>query len=259
MVATSDKVPDWLLERLAAGELPPKQAAELRLRLQAQGEEHRLSALAGSNAEILAALPPARIVPEIKRRAARAADQATPTARRLRPMWAFSAVAACAAGLAVMLVVRDHGTVTQPGPGEEQPEIISVKGEVKPALRIYRKTKAGSELLRAHASVQRGDTLQIRYVAAGKRFGVIASIDARGQITFHLPEAPGQAVALERDGERALPHAYELDDSPGFERFLFVTSDGPFATGEIASALKNGTTLPAHLEVFALPLKKESP
>jgi hypothetical protein len=126
-------------------------------------------------------------------------------------------------------------------------------------LRIYRKTASGSELLRPNASVHRGDTLQIRYVAAGKRFGVIASIDARGQITFHLPEAPGQAVALGRDGERALPHAYELDDSPGFERFLFVTSDAPFSTAEIEQALKNGTALPPHLASFAMPLKKETP
>ena len=259
MAATTDKVSDWLLERLAAGELPQAQAEKLRLRLQTQGEEHRLSALAAANAETLMALPPARIVPEIKRRAAISADRPTPAVRRLWPKWALSAVAACAAGLAVMLVVRDHGTVTQPGPGQTRPEIISVKGDVKPALRIYRKTQAGSELLRAHASVHRGDTLQIRYVAAGKRFGVIASIAARGQITFHLPEAPGQAAALERDGERALPHAYELDDSPGFERFLFVTSDSQFSTAEIAPALKNGSALPAHLASFAMPLKKETP
>ena len=259
MAAATDKVPDWLLERLVAGELPPAQATALRQRLQAQGEEHRLAALAGSNAEILAALPPAQIIPEIKRRAAMSVDRARPATRRLRPLWALSAVATCAAGLAVLLVVRDHGAGTQPGPDETQPEIISVKGDVKPALRIYRKTNAGSELLRPHASAHRGDTLQIRYVAAGKRFGVIASLDARGQITFHLPEAPGQAVALERDGERALPHAYELDDSPGFERFFFVTADVPFSTTEIVQALKTSSPLPVPLTAFELTLKKETP
>ena len=259
MATATDKVPDWLLERLVAGELPPAQATALRERLQAQGEEHRLSALVGSNAEILAAHPPVLVVPEIRRRAALSADHAKPMSRRLWPMWGLSAVAACAAGLAVMLVVRDHGAGTRPGPGETQPEIINVKGDVKPVLRIYRKTSAGSELLRAHAAVHRGDTLQIRYVAAGRRFGVIASIDARGQLTFHLPEAPGRAVALERDGERALPHAYELDDSPGFERFLFVTADAPFTTAEIDQALKTGSPLPAPLTAFELTLKKEAP
>jgi len=259
MAKANDKVPNWLLERLAAGELPPAQAAALRQRLQAQGESHRLAELAGSNAEILSALPPGQVVSEIKRRAPLTADKARPAGRRLRPMWAMSAVAACAAGLAVMMVVRDHGAVTQSGPGETQPEIINVKGEVKPALRIYRKTNAGSELLRAHASVHRGDTLQIRYVAAGKRFGAIASIDARGLVTFHLPEVEGPAVVLDRDGERALPHAYELDDSPGFERFVFVTSDAPFTTTEVIQALRDGRGLPAPLAMFEIALKKEAP
>jgi hypothetical protein len=260
MARATDRVPDWLLERLAVDELPHAQAAELRQRLQAQSEAHRLSALSASDAEILSALPPERIAPEIERRAAMSADFARPARpHRLRPLWALSAVAACAAGLAVMLVVRNPGTSPKTPMDEVPPEIIGVKGDVKPVLRIYRKTASGSELLRANSSVHRGDTLQIRYVAAGKRFGVIASIDARDQITFHLPEVPGSAVALERDGERALPHAYELDDSPGFERFLFVTSNAPFATAEIAQALGSGTALPTSLTSFELPLKKETP
>jgi hypothetical protein len=260
MARATDKVPDWLLERLSAGELAHAQATELRQRLRAQGEEYRLSALSASDAEILSALPPGRIVPEIERRVTLSADCARPARpHRLRPLLAMSAVAACAAGLAVMLVVRNPGTGTKTPTDEVPREIIGVKGEVKPVLRIYRKTASGSELLRAHAAVHRGDTLQIRYLAAGKRFGVIASIDARGEITFHLPEAPGLAVALDRDGERALPHAYELDDSPRFERFLFVTSDAAFATAEVVQALKSGAALPASLTSFELPLKKETP
>jgi anti-sigma factor RsiW len=260
MAGTHDRVPDWLLERLAAGELPETQATELRERLKAQDEDHRLAELADSNAQILASLPPERIVPEIQRRAVTVAARTKPAAaRRLRPVWVLSAVAASAAGLAFMLVVRNHGADKQPTPDESQPEVIGVKGDLRPALRIYRKTNSGSEILRAQASVHRGDTLQIRYVAAGKLFGVIASVDARGQVTLHLPETPGTAAALERDGERALPHAYELDDSPGFERFLFVTANTPFATPEVAQALKNGTALPASVATFELTLKKETP
>jgi hypothetical protein len=258
MTTPANRVPEWLLERLAAGELPKAQAAELHERLKAQGEEHRLAALSASDAEILSALPPERIAPEIERRAAMSPGRPA-TAIRQRPLWVLSALAACAAGVAVMMVVRDHGTVTHSLTDETQPESIVIKGDLKPVLRIYRRTASGSEQLRAQAAVHRGDTLQIRYVAAGKRFGIIASIDARGQVTFHLPESAGLAVALERDGERALPHAYELDDSPGFERFVFVTSNAPFATAEIAQALKNGTALPSSLASFELPLKKETP
>jgi len=252
MDATRDKVPDWLLERLAAGELLPEKAAELRERLKTHGEEHRLLALATSSAEILKALPPEKVVREIERRTKAGAM------RRARPVWALSAVAACAAGLAVMLVLRDRGDETKQPPTATQPETITVKG-LKPSLRIYRKTTSGSENLPAQSAVRRGDTLQIRYVAAGKKFGVIASIDARGQITFHLPETPGQAIALERDGERALPHAYELDDSPGFERFVFVTAEAPFDSNDILPLLKNGSPLPARFSWYELALKKETP
>jgi hypothetical protein len=256
MASRADKVPDWLLERLAAGELPEEQALGLRARLDAQGEDERLAALVTSNAEILAALPVARVVPEIERRAA-AARRQTGT-RRVRPLLALSMAATCAAGLVMILAVRDHPSAVPPPPHEVAPESIGIKG-LSPSLRIHRKTRAGSEMLPASALVRKGDTLQIRYVAAGKRFGIIASIDARGTVTLHLPEAPGPAAALDRDGERALAHAFELDDSPGFERFVFVTSDTPFATADVASYLKNDRPLPAALAAFELTLKKETP
>jgi hypothetical protein len=256
MASRAGKVPDWLLERLAAGELPEEQALGLRANLHAQGEEERLAALATSNAEILAALPVARVVPEIERRTAAARRQAE--IRRVRPVFALSMAATCAAGLVMILAVRDHPRAVPPAPHEVAPESIAIKG-LKPALRMHRRTRAGSELLAASARVHKGDTLQIRYVAAGKRFGVIASIDARGTVTLHLPETPGPAAALQRDGERTLPHAFELDDSPGFERFIFVTSDAPFATAEVASRLKSGHALPAALTAFELTLNKETP
>jgi hypothetical protein len=118
---------------------------------------------------------------------------------------------------------------------------------------------AHSELLAAGARVRKGDTLQLGYVAAGRRFGVIASIDARGTVTLHLPETPGPAAALERDGERALAHAFELDDSPGFERFVFVAADSLFTTADVTSALAAGHAFPTSLSTVEITLKKETP
>jgi hypothetical protein len=257
MASPARRVPDWLVERLAAGELPEAQARELRAALRAAGEEDRLSALAASHAEILASLPPGEVVTEIERRAL-AGERRVP-ARRVRPLLTLSFAATCAAGLAVFLSVREHGgpepRTPPPGLGAEN---IEIKG-LAPSLRVYRKTRSGSELLRADAVVRKGDNLQVRYVAAAKRFGVIASVDARGAVTLHLPESPGVAVALDHHGERALPHAYELDDSPDFERFIFVTSDRPFATTEVVQYLTGGRALPTPLSVFALTLTKETP
>jgi len=236
-----DQVPDWLLERLAAGELPASQAAQLRGMLAAQGEEHRLTALAESNREILASLPTETVVAEVRRRAA----AALPPTRRTRPVFGF-ALATCAAALAVFLVLH-----------HPSPPYTGIKGD--PSLRIHRKTAAGAELLSGQAVVRKGDTLQIGYVAAGKRYGVIVSVDGRGTLTLHLPESPGPAAVLEQSGEHALPHSYELDDSPGFERFVFVAAETPFATAEVTSALKRGAGLPDALRVYELTLRKEAP
>jgi hypothetical protein len=242
-MANQRKVPDWLLERMQAGELSATRADTVRARLRADGDEYRLSKLAESDAEILAALPPVQVAREIERR--RAATPPTPVGR-MRPLWALPTAVACAASIAILVAVFH-------GPGED----VRIKGdEHHPSLRIYRQSKAGPEQLAPNAEVNKGDNLQIRYLAAGKRFGVIASVDGRGTVTLHLPESPGQAAALAREGERALPHAYELDDSPRFERFVFVTADTPFTTEAVTRSLRTGVPLPAPLASFEVALRK---
>jgi len=129
---------------------------------------------------------------------------------------------------------------------------------------VYRKASPNPELLGKDVVVHPGDTLQAGYAGAGRRgndkplFGVIASVDARGSVTLHLPEAPGAAVRLEK-GKTVLPAAYELDDSPGFERFVLVTSEQPFPTDHVTSMLAAaGSSLPAGLAMVDLTLRKES-
>ena len=249
------EIPDWLLERLAAGELPSAQADEIMKRLRESGHEQRLDEIRRSNEAILSAHAPQAVANEIQRRLEIARR---PSAQRLRPLWALSMATACVAGLAMLWAVRDHRGSMVTGPAQQADE-ERTKGDVKPELLVYRKTAAGSEQLHGYAVVRRGDTLQIRYVAAGRLFGIIASTDSRSHITFHLPEAPGPAAQLLRDGERALPHAYELDDSPGFERFVFVTAEAPFDSHDILPLLKNGSPLPARFSWYELALKKENP
>jgi hypothetical protein len=244
-MASDVNVPDWILEQMAAGELPPERAEAVLASLRRDGHEHRLAAIARSNAEILAALPPAEVAREVQRRLARTGAAAK---RPRRAWWAFPLATACAASIATVALLH-HKTPDD--------EYVGIKGgELRPALRIYRKTETAPELLSANAQVGKGDVLQIRYRSAGQRFGVIASIDGRGTVTLHLPESPGQAATLTRDGERALAHAYELDDSPSFERFLFVTSDVPFGTEEVARSLRSGSVLPPPLATFEVLLRK---
>ncbi len=258
------EIPDWLLERLAAGELPSAQADALMKRLHESGDEQRLVEIHGSNDAILATHTPQAVATEIKRRLVLSQSPSAAerlrrsSAQRMRPLWALSMATACLAGLAMLWAVRDHRGRVATRPAEHADE-ERTKGDVKPELLVYRKTTAGSEQLHGYAIVHRSDTLQIRYIAAGRSFGIIASTDSRSHITFHLPEAPGPAAQLLRDGERALPHAYELDDSPGFERFVFVTAEAPFDSNDILPLLKNGSPLPARFSWYELVLKKDNP
>jgi hypothetical protein len=108
--------------------------------------------------------------------------------------------------------------------------------------------------------VRAGDLLQLAYVAAGQRFGVVASVDGRGAVTLHLPEAAGPAAVLDERGETALPHAFELDDTPGVERFVFVTSGAPFEAGAIVAHLEGkAPRLPAGLSLRSVELEKSTP
>jgi hypothetical protein len=67
----------------------------------------------------------------------------------------------------------------------------------------------------------------------------------------------------------ALPHAYELDDAPGFERFFLVTCARAFSVQPVldaAHAVARGATartaplaLPSELEQSSVTLEKATP
>ena len=278
----SQPIPEWLLERLARGELPAAQAAELRARLAAQGDPGgalHLGRLSDSNEQILAQHPPGEVADEIRRRLIRANTAAATSAgpRRLdvtsrRSFFLLGGLATGAAALAAVLLVsipaRRPGTsASAPGgfplPGE-QGEITTIKG-LDPQLTIHRKQRgdagSASERLPANGSVRAGDTLQISYVSGGRAFGVVASVDSRGTVTLHLPETHGQAARLAPRGETALPHAFKLDATPGFERFVLVTSDEPFATTAVSETLRpdSGQRLPARFDIVETTLYKDMP
>jgi hypothetical protein len=247
-------VPDWLLERLAAGELPARVSRELSERLDAAGERVRLDELATSNAEISRAHPAAVVAAEVERRAA--------SQRRVRPLvphpiWPLLAFGGSAA--LMLALVLDDSPSQLDAPREGHAEHLIAKG-LEPHLSIYRRTGASPERLAQRARVRAGDLLQLAYVAAGQRFGVVASVDGRGAVTLHLPEAAGGASVLDERGETALPHAFELDDTPGVERFVFVTSGAPFETSAIVAHLEGkAPRLPAGLSLRSIELEKNTP
>jgi anti-sigma factor RsiW len=223
------RTPDWLLERIALGELPPEELAAARARLAQEPDgEARLAALEAENRALLEQLPPSAVAREVERRARRdeaRSLEASPW-HRWRPALALVPVLAV-----LLLVVARPGT--RPGALEgERAEETRTKG-LPPQLGLHRLAAQGPEALAQGALAARGDVVQVSYVAAGARFGVIFSVDGRGTVTLHAPESGLDALPLEPSGTHALPQAYALDDAPAFERFFFVTSDDPFSLEEV--------------------------
>lgn len=230
------------LERLALGELTPREETALRETMRALGldPDEQLAALHASNESILAAHSPQRATAVIERRLADA------KAKRRSAWW--MAAPAVAATAVILLLIRGPGGPDDPtgeglptlsgltsgaGTGEaEDPtgDGIRLKG-TESRLVLHRQIEANdgqAERLREGQTVSEGDVLQVSYIAAGASHGVIVSIDGRGVTTLHypLPQDPPTSTRLEQGAAIPLSSAYELDDAPSFERFFFVTSEG---------------------------------
>jgi hypothetical protein len=253
----SGRVPEWLVERLAAGDLPAARAAEVRRRLALEPDgPARLETITTSNHEILAAHPPAVISEQIHRRVGQENLPSSkwlglPTGQPRLPRtkqrrWAFTfgvpTVALAALGLALWLrtnpvrpVDGRGGVISVAAPASDDGD--QIKG-LQPGLRVYRKVGDAVERLPSGATAHAGDQLQLAYVASGRRFGAVVSVDGAGHVTFHLPVTAGPAARLRTDGEIALPDAYELDAAPGFERFVFAAADARFDASSLADVAR---------------------
>jgi hypothetical protein len=271
------RIPTWLLERAALGEVPPERAEEVRDILASDPvERERLAELERSNAEILAELPPAEVAAEVARRAGtqRGGLPVVPVnghaGRVRRRMMVLSSSFAAVAGV-VLVVVAVGRQVGWParganGGGAGDGDIASIGDGIgadgdtraKGATRLLLHRKLGDRVERLDARndrVRAGDRIQISYAAGEARHGLILSIDGAGQVTLHYPASTASSTALVRAGIASLGHSYELDDAPGYERFLFLTSAGPIDVAQVverAEALARDPQRAAR-DVLSLP------
>ena len=274
------RIPDLLIEQLLLGELPEGRAKELERDPQVRA---RLEELAASNREILERYPPERMGALIRRRLEEterlererregerpeterpehAGQWGRPTVRR--PWTRLVPAAAFAAVLVALGVTLATLAPWRQGAGAD---ITRVKG-VRPHLVVYRRTGSGAEALQPGGQVRAGDVLQIGYVAAARKYGVIFSIDGRGALTLHFPTSSGAANQLQQEGETVLDYSYQLDDAPGFERFFLVTSGRALALPEVLAAgqrlasdprqaRKGELSLPSGVEQWSILLAKQ--
>lgn len=138
-----------------------------------------------------------------------------------------------------------------------------------PTLQIFRKTDTGAEWLEDGSLAREHDLIQIRYQAAERAYGVIVSMDGRGEITLHLPYDGARSVRLKRGQPDTLDFAYELDDAPRWERFYFITSDVPFEVDTVVQAVRrkfsqdptakgDSLRVPDGFDQFIFTLRKET-
>jgi hypothetical protein len=262
----SQHTPDWLLERIALGELPPEELAAARARLAEEpGGLERLAKLESDDGATLAKLPPAQVAAEVARRR-RVVEAARPVRSPRRWLPALALGVPVVAGLAALMISSQRELPEEPR--QQQAVLLETtrtKG-LEPRLLIHRQRRGEPEPLADSVQARPGDVLQLSYVSAGKRYGAVLSIDGRGAVTLHSPDVSTGSLEL-KGGTVSLASAYELDDAPSFERFFFVTSEALFdvnALLESARALAQDSEaarreplpLPASLSQTSVTLEK---
>jgi hypothetical protein len=241
MRAEKGRVPEFLLEQYALGELGAAEEARMAEALRGDPSlRRRLADIEASNKAILEEEPPAQIAAAIRRRLLTEGsrqggpgESPRPWARRAArgplPVLLFPAAAAVLV-LAGTLLARD---LLFPGLGD----LTRPKGGA-PGLEVFRQGPSGPEELRDGALAAAGDLLQLKYSASGSRHGAILSIDGRGGLSSHLPSGGGTRSVLLAPGGAVLGSAYELDDAPLFERFFILSSREDFDLAAVRAALR---------------------
>lgn len=121
---------------------------------------------------------------------------------------------------------------------------IRTKGDVR-RLRVHRVEAATgtASALNGHDTASPGSVLQISLLPGPGAWAAVVSVDGSAQATLHLPETGDSALWIQ-DAVQA-PHSFQLDDAPGFERFLLVTSPDRFSLDEaLAVARRSGVRKP---------------
>ena len=151
----------------------------------------RIAALERSNAEILDQRPPRVVAAAIRERlSARSAGsgRARGRFRSPSPRWR----------LRRLPWLRSPRTSSISQPADETPDVTRVEGRLAPPLDAVSQggrsgRRAAADRAAGHAP---GTSSRSRTRPRAQRYGVIVSIDGRGDVTAHLPKAGGQAVAL---------------------------------------------------------------
>lgn len=233
MSEQSSTIPPLLLERALLGEFSAAELQDLRRRF-GPGFEKALERVKAQDESFRNSRDFEIELQQVRQRVAQTA--ALPS----RPVWRFVPALAAVATLAIVVwrVAPKDSAPQGPQIALGKPSTSTLEVRLKGLsshLTLHRKVGEGQEALEEGALARQGDVIQLSYVAVGAKFGVIFSIDGRGQVTRHFPASIRASAELAPRGATPLTQAYELDDAPEFERFFFVTSDEKHAPANFVS------------------------
>jgi len=237
MKLNDKKIPDMYLEQFVLGELNAEKEAEIRELMEHNGEINtRVRSISESNNQFLSEKHHSSIQSDINRRVIRRLIKSEK--KEFQP-WQFASVGMIA--ILALYLVTPYSYYSPQKEIESQiyetPSDIRLKG-IKPELHIYRKQNNFVEHIENKQLVKENDLLQIKYQGAGYQYGLIFSVDGRGETTLHFPEAKDQSNKIQPQGDIALPFAYQLDDAPNYERFFLITSHKKFDIDEVLTLSK---------------------
>lgn len=251
----------WHIEQFAAGELDPVARRQFEEQMRDDPELQRLvSEIQAENKQFSQTHPFERT--KMAMQAGQVQRVVVRPAMQRNSLWvatAFASVAALLVSLSVFLSPTPTPTPTSEisVAAYNGADTVRLKG-VKPRLRIFKRLDTGSEELVDGAFVAPNETLQLRYLAGGYPFGAIVSIDGGGGVTLHYPANAQTSSALAQNGEIALPYAYQLDNAPRFEKFVFVLSSKPLIVSKILDLARQQQALSGNIDVKKLELPAEA-
>lgn len=248
---TYNDISDLKLEKYVLGELPEtEQRAMDNIMKSDRSLAARYESILASNTDILSNYPPEGVNLQIqwKYNREKARDNKKKKVFAIR-LFSFAGAFLSLIFLLFTFIPRE-GLPFYSSPDNE---VVRAKGEA--AMKIYRKTTRGAQLLSSGTSVKSGSVYQIKYFAAEYKYGTIFSIDGNSYLTPHFPGSRSGALVLDQGSEVALSESFQLDDAPGFERFFFITSKEPF---DLFDVLEKGYELAenpvlAKTELLQLP------
>lgn len=237
-----ESISDYYLERYVLEELPEEETEHIRQTASEDPELRKaIEDIESSNREILALYPPSTVKTSLL-------THLNETMRRtsafsLKRILTISSALATVIVIFILIfpVLKNETEIKSIDPGRvfDQVKGIETVDLSKTQLLIFRKINEKVEILEEGTQAKEGDLLQLGYVTAKEPYGMIFSIDGRGNITLHYPAKKDGSTSLVLRKKSFLSNAIELDDAPAFERFFFITSESEINVGEILQKAKS--------------------